>query len=885
LLESYQQALRWDNISTFPMWVNGVKPVYDAKQEMHLVTLKKNEEVSFRLPAYQSVRLYSSYKIIKPEDVQLSISDGSGLAVEQKLYESTDGQSLIFSPQISKPSLIHLKSVNSTKPLVLGLYVSRTVTLGEIAPYRNLIPFSKNWVLFAKKVYEAQELYWRVPANQTQKIHFKGKAIRIALRHRLQYEAQAGELIQDYRIRYQLDGKGEVFFDNATSVESSYETTINFKRTVLGRQEELYIEIPAGEHTLKFSADRMLYMQVLSQTEHDYLVPELNEPRKTVQEVRKQDLLTNQPQVIKAATSKKLVHDNSHKDAEMVGIQHLKQAALKRQDYQPILREAEQLRGFRSFYRDLLPNHKASLQSQYTAYFAPKTLESFSRPQAQPVLAQQHLQAVLNRIGKSIFIPLSKKGEQNANEYYLPDSAAKPELRLIVDKRYCGANSQVFVQFDQQKSFPVALRCDEENITADAFLQTFFEVSVKDYQHLTKEILSCKQFTNLQKHLGIKPQNCESEEKRRDFYRLISQHFKEGELIKVGHFDLALTKKIKRIKIWLADASEPVHIALQYRSSKEFNYSEQSYLARFQETNSANLLNLFQRDLKGLKADTNLQAEQQLKNQWQPLKQLIMAQARLYKAAVAKPELENKHKTTPQRLANFYALARQTQASQHWEESLEYWGKVVQHTDGLERHQAQFEQAQILYLLGESYLAETLWRYLFFYADESISKLASEKLRLIYEAKQDYFAMQALASSMVVKNASRDNLYFLIKALSSNGQYRFALLLGWSMVEKPPLEALLRATYQMKWWQSYQHILSQLADSEQDFWQGLQAQAEGDYPAAITAWKTQYPEWSRQLLIGVQLRDNISMSCGKQQAENYQAWLKWQQQQPSLEHW
>ncbi|NOQ34599.1 MAG: hypothetical protein GQ569_01725, partial [Methylococcaceae bacterium] len=59
LLESYQQALRWDNIGTFPMWVNGVKPVYNDKQEMHLVTLKTNEEVSFRLPAYQSVRLYS----------------------------------------------------------------------------------------------------------------------------------------------------------------------------------------------------------------------------------------------------------------------------------------------------------------------------------------------------------------------------------------------------------------------------------------------------------------------------------------------------------------------------------------------------------------------------------------------------------------------------------------------------------------------------------------------------------------------------------------------------------------------------------------------------------------------------------------------------------
>ncbi|MDQ7089462.1 MAG: hypothetical protein Q9M50_02290 [Methylococcales bacterium] len=871
------------------------------------MTLKPEQEVSFRLPRYQSVRLYSPNKKINPEDIKLTLSDGTGLAFEESLYESTDGYSLVLSPQASKPLLVHIQVNNNA--LKLGLFVSRTVSLDEIAPYRNVIPFSKNWVLLSTEAYQIPELYWRLPKNKTQKITLTGDAKRIVLRHRLQFEKQAHDLIQDYRIHYRLDKNEKHAVNLATSVDSSYELEINFKTAVLSRTEETYIEIPTGEHTLEFSADRALYLQVLTQTEHDYLFPNLNEPHQPVEEIRKHGLLPTQPQVLKAQQSKQLAEDNSLKEAEMFATQQLKQTALQRPDYPPLMRESEQLRGFRTFYRDLLPNHKNSEPSQYLAYFTPKRLLPYQRTQHHPTLAPQHLQAVLKRIGKTIFTPLSNKGASQANEYFLPPRSTASELRLVVDKSFCEPKQSLWVQFDDQQPKALEVRCDEKNIHLDDFVQTFFEVAVKDYQHLLfddlslikkeppdknknptpqKKELSCSQFERLQPRLGFKSKPCASLEKRRLFYRLIEQHFKEGALIDSATVELSLAKKIKRIKIWRDESStQPVAIAVQYRSAKSFVFSEQSFLARLQETNPAALLTQFKHDLLSPleKPKAVFEVENQLKNQWLPLVQLIQAQARLYKAAVALPESKNTHRTNAKRLAQLYRMAKQNQAQNQWVESLELWAKIVQHTEGLERHRAQFEQANLLHLLGESYLAETLWRYLFFYADEPLANKASEKLRFKYQQQHNNFALQSLAASEVLKQPSRANLEFLLETLLKNKEYRFGLLLGLTLMEQPPLALLLKAAYQLQWWQSYQHLIEPVPLKKQAFWNGLKFQTDADYVGALATWKTEKPLWSESLLKGLQLRDKVARSCGKHEAEYYQQWLTWQNQQPSEKHW
>ncbi len=896
-LESYQQALRWDNVSTFPMWVNGIKPVYHAKKEMHLVHLEKNDEVSFRLPAYQSVRLYSPYQSIKPEDVRLTLSDGTGLALEDILYPSSNGHSLLLSPQSPKPLIVHLKTTGKT--LDLGLFVSRMEVLGEIAPYRNLHPLSKNWVLLFSEAIDIPELYWHLPAKQVHKINVKGK-LRLLIRHRLDFEPQAHELIQDYRIRYRLDGGTKQYLQLATSVDSSHEFKINSRKAVLSRSEEIYIEIPEGVHELELSADRNLYVQILSQSEHDYLFPQLNEPRKPVQTVRQQGLLDNQPQDLVAEKSKQQVKDNRHKESALYGVQLLKETALQRPDYPPLQREAEQLRGFRSFYRDLLPNHKASVQGHYVAYFAPKRLLSYSSSQAHPVLAPQHLQAVLKRVGKSVFVPLPAKGKDNANEYHLPYLSTDTELRLLVDKSDCVPAQRLWIQFDEQSPKALNIRCDEKNISPDDFVQTFFEVASKNAQH----------FQNANPVRSSRPDG---------FSHLISQHFQDGGLIDAAHFELPIERETKRIKIWRdASLTAPVAIALQYRASRKFTFSEQSYLVRLQETRPAELLKQFQQDLTGFPNDSSSPVGQELQNQWQPLKQLIDAQARLFKAAVADRESDNLHRTTQQRLKKLYAQAEQAETQFQWLEALEYRAQVVQHTNGKERDEAQFAQADLLFKLGEMYLAETLWRYLSLYAVENISAQATDKLRSLYEKRQNYFALQSLAASRVSNNPDAENIAFLIEALSKNQEYHLALLTGLTLMEQPPLPALIEAAYQLRWWTVYQQLVQRLPVSEQAFWQGLQAQAQGDYPAALAFWtpdltrddsgknpsgledltglfsrvqsmntfrKNNNADWARSLLEGLLLRDEISRSCGKRQAEYYQKWLDWQHGQPSEKHW
>jgi hypothetical protein len=230
------------------------------------------------LPAYESLRLYHPSQTLTPEALDVYASNGSGLAVKQVLQQSTDGHSLVVSPKSPYPLVIHIVRPPVQAPqnplnteLEVALFKSRKVIMNDIAPYRNMILLSAPWVLLTQELFTLPELYWRLKANQGQRFEVEGPC-RLAIKHRLSYEAQSSELIQDYRLHYQLDQSPKQSLDFSTSVETSrlvaeivslknpVNSTLNATAglllatapapvvEVVSREQEAYIEIPAGRH-------------------------------------------------------------------------------------------------------------------------------------------------------------------------------------------------------------------------------------------------------------------------------------------------------------------------------------------------------------------------------------------------------------------------------------------------------------------------------------------------------------------------------------------------------------------------------------------------------------------------------------------------------------
>ncbi|MFI3188682.1 hypothetical protein BCS42_05255 [Crenothrix sp. D3] len=832
LLEPYSQDLRWDNIESMPEWVNGVKPEYADDWEMHRVRLAPTQSVTLVLPAYQSLRLYHPKQTLTGKELAVYLSNGTGLAVKQNLQTSTDGHSLVLSPNASAPMLIH---VTRPKPFAndfdVALFVSRKLPIAEIAPYRNLIWSTAHWCLLAQEPFALPELYNQLETRQKQRFAVTGPA-RLALKNRLHYERATSELIQDYHIRYWLDNHNAQELSFSTSVETSRVVTVNTAIEVVGREEQDYIEIPEGQHTLDLESDRPLYIQLLAQTEDDYLFTHLNNPRLPVEDIRKQGLLPTTELKLTEQSAKQLAKDNSHQAGGMIASKLMREAALKRQDYPEGLTEAEQLRGFRSFYRDLLPSKKATIDAQFMAYFLANTLHAVNRPQSDSLLADQHLTDALKRVSNAYFTRVSGAA---INEYHLPPQQTDGQLRLIVDKRDC-VPRLLHIEIDAKITKDIWLRCEPDR-EAEDFTRSLAETAL----------------IRLQQEANSVNVTLDS---------LFSVHSQPASLIPTAVYELPLPKDVKTIKLWQADNTKPVNIALQYRAAKPFLLSEQSYLARLRDNS------------------------QSLQNEKLPLQRLLQAESRLYKASVAAyPAIKAPTLANKQTLDGEIAHALSEEQKQNWLEALEHWGKVVNFSEGLTRQQAQLAQANVLTKLGESYLAESLRKYLSLNAESRIAEAAATQLSAQYQAQNDNAALLTIAAAMQIHRPSDAHNRLLLSALAKNNEYRFVLLLGLDL-ENPPLENLLTAAYQLEWWESYSGLQDKLPTKERRFWQGLKAQKQGDTAAALEAWSVaELKPWHDYLQHGVQLHDALTHISEQNAPALYQQWSQWQQQNPSAKAW
>ena len=869
LLDPYTQDLRWDNIESAPAWINGIKPNYNDDWEMHSVTLAPHQQATVILPAYESLRLYHPKQTLDGKELDVYASNGSGLAVKQNLQQSIDGHSLVLSPHSAAPLLIHVtRKCCLAGNVEVAFFISRKTPLNGIAPYRTVLWTSAKWHLLGNEPFALPELYYELSPNQKQNITVSGPA-RIELKTRLHYEQQASAVTQDYQIRYWLDNKETDALDFSTNAEIGRLITVNGSIKVLGREEQTYLEIPQGKHTLSLQANRLVYVQALAQTEHDYLFRKLNNPRLPVEAVRKQGLLSTAELSQQEQTAKRIAQDNNRKAGGMVASKLLREAALKRDDYPNALAEAEQFRSLYTYYRDLLPSKKADVSAQFMAYFLSKSLMPIGRPPRDTVLADQLLGDALKSVSNAYFTTLSKADSAAANEYTLPEQNTDGQLRLIVDKRQC-VTGRLHIELDRQASQDLWLRCQPE-LEPEAYTHSLAEAAL----------------TRLQQEPGSLNVSLDVP---------FSTYSEPSPLIQTAIYEIPLPKSVKTIKLWpVSQFSKPVNIALQYRASKSFSMSEQSYLAGLDDSSSNQFLAKFIADtakavdsdsLQNQMAQSPAPEKQQANNEWLPLQRLLQTEYRLYKSSVSSYPAPTALVIDQRALADETTLAKHAEERQKWLEALEHWGKVVHNSQGLVQQQAQLHQANVLTNLGETYLAESLFRHLSLYADDSVAEQAITKLSEQLLVAQDFSSLQTLAAAMFLRRPSSTHSRLLLNALLKNGQYRFALLLGLSLDGQSPPEDLLTAAFQLEWWDAYHRLQEKLPVDRRAFWQGIKFQREWRFSEALKSWADpKLKPWHDYLRQGLQLRDRLTRIADQKPQALYGQWAQWQEQHPGTKTW
>lgn len=920
LLQPYinKQTLRWDNIAAKPFWLNVEKPIYFPQWKMQGIRLQEtkpskfnksesltfwqtlgsdflagldhasqlfelssssdsplsapmndenindkpnsvassnshlqqsaNQFYRFYLSAYQHFRLYNPNQQLQAEDIAIYLSNGTGLLARAKVQKSSDGHSLIVSAKSSHPLIVHVSRSNSfTENIDLAVFVSRQEPINAIAPYRLLKYLSGNTVWLAKTPLQIPQLYWQLNAFKQESISVEGPA-RIMLKNRLKYEQDATQFRQDYRIRYQLGNSPSSWLNFSTEAESRLNIFVNNKNKTLAQEQQAFIEIPAGHHLLQLMSDRNLLLQVLEQSENDYLLPGLNQPLLPMKTVRKQELLSEHELSKANRSAQVLVRDNNSKSSALIGQQLLKQSAFQNISFSPGLKEAKKIVGQATFYRNLLPGIKHSHADQFNAYFINRRLEKSEHQQHDVIIAEQHQSAALNRLGNAYFSPITK----SPDSFFLPERKVPTQLRILVDNRKC-QQRKFSVQMDQQPPRLFILQCQNNAINKKRFIHSSPETALLKLQEVTPE----------SDNITLEP--------------LFSSYRRPRGLITTASYEIDLPEQVQKLKIKCLN-NDPcsINLALQIRVAKTNQFSEQSYLAQLHDKSETHLLKLLSDYVNDADKYTDA-TEDQLKNQWMPIKRLLTKLNKTFKSSI--PSKIPVHTLADSsELQNWRNLALQAEKKAQWNDALSHWNRIVESSNGKNRDQAQVAQAIILSNLSETYLARSLWQYIILNADPLFAKEAKKQLLTMYRQQQDKAAIQKLATTLYIQQADQQSLGFLLESLIDNEQYRFALLLGLNLKE-PPLEAMLKAAYKLNWWQSYDLFLSRLEAPRKAFWVGLKAQKNHHYATALKSWdEAKLSNWSKHLREGFLIQQQMSDNSDKVQI--YRRWQQWQKNHP-----
>ncbi|MCF7970138.1 MAG: hypothetical protein K9L22_03105 [Methylococcaceae bacterium] len=864
MLDSYALALRWDNIESAPEWIGGEEPVYSADWGFDAVSLEPEQATLVYLEPYQTLRIYNPDITLQTSDFLVSLSNASGLAVAQPLSISSDQHSLLLMNNASAAQWVHIQRAKTAeKVLTVGLFVSRTETLPELAPYRDSVFLSDPWVFLKDKDYQLPELSWLRQPNQVSQFEITGPT-RLVLKSRLAYESNAVELFQDYRIAWRIDQQAVEWLHFSTSAESRHVVRADFRLQVVSREEQHYLEIPAGQHTISLVPDRAVYLQVLEQKAEDYLFPGLNQPRVPVTHIRECQLVSPPPEInLVAQQAERLVKDNTQRENALLASNLLAQAALQRPDYPPAQTLAEKLVAQNSFYRHLLPSKKSNRTAQQSAYFLSNDLVFGALYSANTVVAEQHIDAAIKRLGQGYFTTLS--GDQSeANHYLLPARSAASQLRVIVDKQAC-INHDFWLQFDQQAPIKMQLYCSSESSPEAEQQMSLAEAALLHLQNHSEQAVELT------------------------LSRAFAKYPPAGHLLNVANFELALPAQVKQIKVWQDNAkAQPLSVALQYRASKYFDLSEHSYLARLKNSQPEQITALFKQALQNQSVAPSVnENEGELLNEYQALFRLILAESRQYKASVPKRMPEANTIKSSAYLTKEAAKAQLAEQQKQWQHALSHWQHVVYASKGEVREQAQLAQANVLAQLSEDYLAKQLWRYLSVYASRAIAEQAIQRLIAVHQNQQDSKALQNLAAAMLVQWPESQYQRLLFDSFVVNQQYQPALLLGLSFLPTAPAAELVPLAYQLQWWATFDYFIEQLAAEQQAFWRGLRYQYQGDFQAALKAWDSDdNKRWHDYLQQGLELSALLARATQTNELlPRYQAWSAWQQQYPGQKNW
>jgi len=641
LRQSYELPLRWDNIEGRPGWISGKEPELNFWRRLHEVELAPGEHTCVRISGDELLRVYRAGGALSSGDVEIALSTGSGLLAFTEPVPDEEQYSLLVDPGRPYAMLAHIfRPAHHQTAIRLGLFTSRHVPLREVAGYRDLVHLPGDPVRLTTSV-EADALkFWKWEAGEQAEMHVEAGA-RYLVETRYRYPPNESKLPQTHHLKVRDDDTGECIasLEYATSHETAHLVFADGVIQVVSRAEPSFFEVPAGNpRRLVIQTHGPVFVRMLRLEDPEYAIPTLNAPRLSpyeaseklrpgrfqynpwsMPESRMHTIMRNPlryPSELVERAAMRLQRDNSRTEGGMTSTHLLLNAGAPRRDYPTIRQRWREFVGYRTYYRDALPEGLC-VAGIRRAYFPARRLQETGKYREWLVVADSLIEASHRRLPLATFSPL--QGRSNRTTFRLPSKSTYSIIR-VATMRDRPVPADFFLQVDDEKP------------------RRFRMVAMPDMPWSETKPSQAEAALTLIEG-GTLDAPCSF---RRD----------PEELAPAGYFEFLVPPRSRKIRVWNANDAYHVYVGIQYRTSDVFELSEDEYIhyvntlggqAKVFETFTQFLRDAARKEKPTAAEDPEkrasfARAQLELYNHWEPLRRFLISRYRQFVDSVAGPQ-------------------------------------------------------------------------------------------------------------------------------------------------------------------------------------------------------------------------------------------------------
>lgn len=896
--------IRWDNIEGTPFWVSGPQPIYEASLNLHLVTLSKQEPVTVRLTKEAYLRIHNPFGSLTPNDIDVLVSNGSGLFVSQNVFVS--GKDLILPPLHFGGAIVKLSLKKERKDNCkrVALLVSRYEPPAPMAPYRNLLSTSaEESVLLSHTtgVPERSDLGFvnKLNSSVPETVQVEGP-IRLNLLTYLTYGPLDTAYPFMYRVNITMDGRqfhtaeyiarpddGKVYYQGLTPYLLSY-PNIN------------PIEIPEGVHKLTLESNAKLFFQLKGLENTGYVLPCINSPdltnrpippNKTALELTQKDVKTLMNSMCRSTmlpsrlelVTLKLGKDNFWKTNGMQSVFLMEERSQKRPDALDLKVSRDKNDGLFTFYRDLLPTRNIKQNVQTFAWVVDWNLRDPRDEDKPTFVLDSQKDSLLSYLVSGFFLPTSYS-MRDALIYALPKRTSPGYLRLLVNQLGLKESQVLWLQYDKRPPFKLVIS-PQQDLDSQSYKPTHGLTGLS--------LLKDPQST-----LG----------------GLFSIRHNSGPLFPAGSSEIPLPADVREIRVWqeLQDGP-PLEIALQYQASNPYRLQQPMMLEELCRIQAPDVLffaalkfvltnteknkqdidfNTFWSQLKNYPQESK-QSVAELYNHWLKLLRLLAFRHQKLMEGYAKvesifvsPSTHKSHSAKDIKIAeNFVAKGQDLEAFQ-------VWSRLLHSSDRNIWRKAHLGRLAALQNLGETYLYERYLKSIYLNTqDKDLKDAAFKALFQLYTDENDYFALEGVLTERFLKTKDSANLKLLSQVLLDDNNEAIAIDLAHvvNAEHHRPENTLVFAAIKNNRARNGERLGEKTETQEESFfWNAQLDQINGKYEMALEKFDKAGPKgelWRDHLAQGMTLRKKL-LGCdlGTRLAA-IEDWITWSRNHPGPRVW